>query len=84
MSDALSDDESLTSLQEYELDAGIPQHSDPFIQKYMAGRAALIEQVSADVVGADLRTRLEGPGDVVTCYVECTQPGYPGWEWAVA
>ena len=39
-----SDEESLTSLQEYELDNGIPQHSDPFIQKYMAGRSALITQ----------------------------------------
>lgn len=43
MGDA-SDDESLTSLQEWELDEGIPQPEDPFIQKYMNGRNALIEQ----------------------------------------
>ena len=39
---AESDDESLTSLQEWELDQGIPQPDDPFIQKYMSGRNALI------------------------------------------
>jgi len=43
MGDA-SDDESLTSLQEWELDEGIPQPDDAFIQKYMVGRNALIEQ----------------------------------------
>lgn len=40
----MGDDESLTSLQEWELDEGIPQPDDPFIQKYMNGRNALIEQ----------------------------------------
>lgn len=39
-----SDDESLTSLQEWELDEGVPQREDPFIQKYLSGRDALIEQ----------------------------------------
>lgn len=29
---------------EYELDLGVPQPSDPFIQKYLSGRAALIAQ----------------------------------------
>lgn len=40
----VSDDESLTSLQEWELEEGVPQVDDPFIQKYMNGRNALIEQ----------------------------------------
>lgn len=43
MSDA-SDDESMTSLQEWEIENGIPQPDDPFIEKYMNGRDALIEQ----------------------------------------
>jgi adenosine deaminase CECR1 len=38
------DSASMTSAQEYELDNGIPQPSDPFIQKYYSGRAALIAQ----------------------------------------
>ncbi|KAK4936264.1 hypothetical protein LTR66_015361 [Elasticomyces elasticus] len=44
MGDADSDNDSITSLQEYELDEGIPQVEDPFIQKFMAGRTQLIEQ----------------------------------------
>lgn len=39
-----SDDESIDSQLEWELDEGIPQVEDPFIQKYLAGRKALIEQ----------------------------------------
>lgn len=39
-----SDDEIYDSELEWELDEGIPQPEDPFIQKYMAGRKALIEQ----------------------------------------
>ena len=39
-----SDDESLDSDLEYEFDEGIPQPEDEFIQKYMDGRNALIEQ----------------------------------------
>jgi adenosine deaminase CECR1 len=35
---------SLTSALEYELDNGIPQPTDPFIAKYLAGRQALIAQ----------------------------------------
>ncbi|KAK5100327.1 hypothetical protein LTS08_005076 [Lithohypha guttulata] len=43
MGDA-SENESISSLQEWELDEGVPQREDPFIQKYLNGRAALIEQ----------------------------------------
>ncbi|RMZ81535.1 hypothetical protein DV737_g2506, partial [Chaetothyriales sp. CBS 132003] len=32
------------STLEFEFEQGIPQHDDPFIQKYMSGRQALIEQ----------------------------------------
>ncbi len=39
-----SDDESIDSQLEWELEEGIPQLEDPFIQKYLAGREALIEQ----------------------------------------
>jgi adenosine deaminase CECR1 len=35
---------SMNSNLEYELDLGIPQASDPFIQKYFSSRAALIAQ----------------------------------------
>ena len=42
--DAASDNESLDSQLEWELEEGIPQVEDPFIQKYMLGRQALIEQ----------------------------------------
>lgn len=44
IADDAADDESFTSLQEFELDEGIPQPDDPFIQKYMSGRQALIDQ----------------------------------------
>jgi adenosine deaminase CECR1 len=37
-------DEEYDSEVEYELEEGIPQPEDPFIEKYMAGRKALIEQ----------------------------------------
>ncbi|OAL39876.1 hypothetical protein AYO20_00788 [Fonsecaea nubica] len=40
----LSGDESDDSQLEWEMEQGIPQVEDPFIQKYMAGRQALIEQ----------------------------------------
>lgn len=39
-----SDDESVNSQLEWELEEGIPQPEDPFIQKYLTGRKALIEQ----------------------------------------
>lgn len=37
-------DVSIDSDLEWELEQGIPQFEDPFIQKYIQGRAALIEQ----------------------------------------
>ena len=40
----LSGDQSDDSQVEWEIEQGIPQVEDPFIQKYMAGRHALIEQ----------------------------------------
>ena len=40
----VSDDVSIDSELAYELDLGIPQPSDPFIQKYLSGREALIAQ----------------------------------------
>lgn len=42
--DDVSDDGSLDSQLEWELEEGIPQVEDPFIQKYMDGRQALIDQ----------------------------------------
>ena len=35
---------SIDTNLDYELDLGVPQPSDPFIQKYLSGRAALIAQ----------------------------------------
>jgi hypothetical protein len=37
-------DVSIDSTLEWELEEGIPQLEDPFIQKYVQGREALIEQ----------------------------------------
>ena len=37
-------DASIDSKLEWELEQGIPQFEDSFIQKYMQGREALIEQ----------------------------------------
>lgn len=37
-------DGSVDSVLEWELEQGIPQFEDAFIQKYMRGRQALIEQ----------------------------------------
>ncbi|HET6167248.1 MAG TPA: DUF3027 domain-containing protein [Marmoricola sp.] len=45
-------------------------------------RAALVEQVGEAVVGEHLGVATEGDG-VVTEYFDCTQAGYPGWQWAV-
>ncbi|KIW43834.1 uncharacterized protein PV06_04896 [Exophiala oligosperma] len=39
-----SDNESIDAQLEWEYDEGIPQVEDPFIQRYMSGRSALIEQ----------------------------------------
>jgi hypothetical protein len=53
-----------------------------------AARSALVEQVGADVVGDHEDATVEDGGveegaGVVTHHFACTQPGYPGWRWAV-
>ena len=52
-----------------------------------AARAALVEQVGADVVGdhdeAVVETVDVDAGGVATHNFTCTQAGYPGWRWAV-
>ena len=45
-------------------------------------RTTLVDQVGADVVGDALGTQAEGEG-ALTASFACTQPGYPGWHWAV-
>jgi hypothetical protein len=45
-------------------------------------RAALIDEVGADVVGEHLSAGPENDGSV-THHFACTQAGYPGWVWAV-
>ena len=45
-------------------------------------RAALTEQVGADVVGDHVDTVPEAD-DAVTLAFACTEPGYPGWRWSV-
>ncbi|MCW2760458.1 MAG: hypothetical protein JWR85_659 [Marmoricola sp.] len=47
-----------------------------------AARAALVEQVGADVVGEHLAASAEDEG-VVTHNFACSEAGYPGWVWAV-
>src|SRR6188472_1225414 len=47
-----------------------------------AARAALVEQVGADVVGDHLGASPEDTG-VVTHQFACSASGYPGWVWAV-
>jgi hypothetical protein len=47
-----------------------------------AARAALVDQVGAELVGDDLGMVGEADG-VGTQYFDCTQSGYPGWRWAV-
>ena len=47
-----------------------------------AARAALVEEVGADVVGDHLDARPEEQG-VVTHTFTCTRSGYRGWVWAV-
>lgn len=47
-----------------------------------AARAALVEQVGADVVGEHLGARPEEQG-VVTHGFASSEAGYPGWVWAV-
>lgn len=47
-----------------------------------AARTALVDQVGADVVGEHLSASVEYEG-VVTHSFASSQPGYPGWAWAV-
>jgi Protein of unknown function (DUF3027) len=47
-----------------------------------AARAALVEEVGADVVGEHLRFGAEAES-AVTHHFACVQKGYPGWVWAV-
>jgi hypothetical protein len=47
-----------------------------------AARAALVEQVGADVVGEHLGATAEDEG-VVTHSFASSEAGYPGWVWAV-
>ena len=51
-------------------------------QALEVARAALVEQVGADVVGDHVDAVPEGEG-VATHYFACTKRGYPGWRWAV-
>lgn len=52
-----------------------------------AARAALVEQVGEAVVGDHVDAVREtddvAVGNAVTHHFACTQPGYPGWRWAV-
>ena len=57
--------------------------ADPILTRAVdEARAALVEQVGADVVGDPQGFVSEGE-HVVTQYFDCTQAGYPGWRWAV-
>jgi hypothetical protein len=47
-----------------------------------AARAALVDEVGADVVGEHLSAEPEEQG-AVTHHFACQQAGYPGWVWAV-
>ena len=47
-----------------------------------AARAALLEEVGADVVGEHLSASPEAES-AVTHHFACTKAGYPGWVWAV-
>src|SRR5680860_1389935 len=52
------------------------------LEAVAAARAALVEQVGADVVGEHLGASVEDEG-VVTHNFACSESGYPGWVWAV-
>ena len=57
--------------------------ADPVaLEAVEAARAALVEEVGADMVGDHLSAQTEDDG-VVTHTFACTQHGYPGWLWAV-
>ena len=45
-------------ISDWEIEEGLPQHSDPFIQKYYAGREALIEQEQSQRSDASFRQSL--------------------------
>ena len=62
---------------------GVMSTADPIAARgERCRRAALVEQVGADVVGEHLGVTPEDEG-VVTHTFGCTQSGYPGWVWAV-
>ena len=57
--------------------------ADPILTRAVdEARAALVEQVGAEVVGDPQGFVSEGK-HAVTQYFDCTQAGYPGWRWAV-
>jgi hypothetical protein len=57
--------------------------ADPILTRAVdVARAALVEQVGAEVVGDPQGFVSEGK-HAVTQYFDCTQAGYPGWRWAV-
>jgi hypothetical protein len=62
---------------------GVMTTADPAaLNAVDAARAALVEQVGADVVGDHLGATPEDEG-VVTHSFACSEAGYPGWAWAV-
>jgi len=57
--------------------------ADPILTRAVdEARAALVEQVGAEVVGDPQGFVSEGQ-HAVTQYFDCTEAGYPGWRWAV-
>ncbi len=61
---------------------GVMTTNEPLAADAGFARAALLEQVGADVVGAHVEVVAEEDG-VFTHYFACIQAGYPGWRWAV-
>ena len=45
-------------ISDWEIEEGLPQHGDPFIQKYYAGREALIEQEQSQRSDSSFRQSL--------------------------
>ena len=45
-------------VSDWEIEEGLPQHKDPFLQKYHAGRDALIEQEQSQRSDASFRQSL--------------------------
>jgi hypothetical protein len=57
--------------------------ADPILTRAVEpARAALVEEVGAEVVGDSQGFVTEGD-HAVTQYFDCTKSGYPGWRWAV-